>query len=127
MFGCWLDSAVVACGVLHFDAEGFEESAVLNAAGAGCFAAAAIEAGVEMSADGLGERQSAVDNRTHQVDATAGAIIFIPGFDVCGTSSCAEAAVDAVEETFVRDGLADDRQSCGIGGGGCGAGHSDNP
>jgi hypothetical protein len=97
--------------VLHFNAEGFEEPAVLNTAGAGCFAAAAIETGVEVPADGLGERQSAVDDGAHEIDAAAGAVIFIPGFDVCGTGGCAKAAVDAVEKAFVGDRLANDRDS----------------
>jgi hypothetical protein len=111
---------------LHFDAEWFEESTVLDTAGAGRFAAAAVEAGIEVSADGLGERQSAVYDSAHEIDTATGAVVFISGFDVSGAGSCTESAMDAVEKAFVGDGMTDDRESGRIFGGG-GFGHSEDP
>jgi hypothetical protein len=91
--------------VLHFDAKWFQQSAVLNSAGAGGFAASAIEAGIEMSADGGGEFESAIDDGSHQVNSASRAIIFVAGFDVGGAGSRAKSTVDTVEEPIVGNGL----------------------
>jgi hypothetical protein len=110
--------------VLHFDAEWFEQSAVLDSAGAGSFAAAAIEAGVEVATNGGCEGEPLINDCAHEVDATAGAVVFVAGFDIGGAGRGAESAVDAVKEAFVGDGLTDDRQRggrCGCGGLGHGA------
>lgn len=105
---------VFCCGcLLHFDAEGFEESAVLDSAGAGGFAAAAVEAGVEVSLDSGCEFESAIDDSAHEVDASAGAIVFVTGFDVGRAGGGTESAVDAVEKTVVGDGLSEDRERAG--------------
>ena|GEM_PF-2424487 len=103
------------CGgrLLHFDAEGFQQSAVLNSTGAGGFAAAAVEAGIEVSLDGGRQLKSSVDDGAHEVDATARAIIFIAGFDIGGAGCGAESAVDTVEKAVVGDGLSEDRERAG--------------
>lgn len=99
--------------LLHFDSKGFQQSAVLNSAGAGGFAAAAVEAGIEVSLDSRGQFESAIDDGSHQVDASAGAIIFVSGFHVGWTGCGAESAVDAVQKAVVWDGLSEDRERAG--------------
>ena len=93
--------------VLHFDAERFQQSTVLDATGAGGFAASAIEAGIEMSADGGGEFEPAINDGSHQVDPASRAIIFVTGFDVGGAGSRAESTVDTVEKPIVGNGLSE--------------------
>ena len=90
-------------GLLHFDAEGFQQSSVLDTTGAGCFATSAIEARIEVVLDSGRELQSAVDNGAHQVDASPGAIIFVSSFDVCGTGGGAQSTVNTVEKSIIGD------------------------
>ena len=99
--------------LLHFDSEGFQQSAVLDTAGAGGFAAAAVEAGIEVTLDSGSQLQSSIDDSSHEVDATAWAVVFIAGFDICGAGSGTESAVDAVEKAVIGDGLSEYRERAG--------------
>ena len=100
--------------VLHLDTKRFQQSTVLDAAGAGGFAASAIEAGIEMSADGGGEFEPAINDGSHQVDPASRAIIFVAGFDVGGAGSRAKSAMDTVEEPIVGNGLSEFWQRIGL-------------
>ncbi len=70
-----------------------------------------FEAEFQMATDFGRELQPTVGDGPHEVDAAAGAVVFVAEFDVGRASGGAEAAVDAVEEEFVVDA------SAGVGGG----------
>jgi hypothetical protein len=101
------------------DFERFDEAPILDAGGAGGFTGAAVEAEFEVVTDVLGEGDAAIDDIAHEVDASAGRIVFIAGFDVGGAARGAEAAVDAFLEAAVIDpGLEPCEVDAGLGDGG---------
>ena len=82
-------------------ASGFEERAVLDAAGTGGLAGAAAEAKVDVAHGGVGQRQAAVLERAHEVDSAAGRVVLVAGLQVGRARGKAEAAVDAGKRLVV--------------------------
>ena len=81
----------------------------MDAAGTGRFTSTAIKAQVEMVFDIGVERNAAIDDATHEVDAATGGVHLGTELDVSRASGGTQAAMDAVEEEFVIDLLADGR------------------
>lgn len=91
--------------LLDFDTERFDQPAILHARRAGRFAAPAVEAEIQMSADLVGQFQPAVGDRPHQIDSPARAVVFVAGLQIRRARGGAQTAVDAVQEPFVVDRL----------------------
>ena len=88
--------AATGFGFLHVDAERFDQAAVLDTGGTGSLAAAAIEAQVQVPLDCIRHFQPTVGHRSHQIDAAAGAVIFVACFQIRWAGRRAESAVDAI-------------------------------
>ncbi len=56
-----------------------------------------------MTADLVVRGQASIGDGPHQVNAAAGAVVFVAEFEIGGAGGGAQAAVDAVEEEFVVD------------------------
>src|SRR3954471_21229787 len=83
---------------LHGHPKRLDQLAVLHAGGTGRFAGPAIETELQMAASLMVNRQPAIGDRPHQVDAAPRPIVFVAGFDVRWTGSRAESAMNTVEE-----------------------------
>ena len=73
----------------------FEQRAVLHAAGTDGFAGAAAEAQIEVMHGRIAERQASILHGAHEVDAAAGRIVFVAGFEIGRAGRQAQPAVDA--------------------------------
>jgi hypothetical protein len=56
-----------------------------------------------MAADLRAQFEAAIAHGPHEINASAGAVVFVAGFDVRGAGSSAKAAVDATQEQFIAD------------------------
>ena len=93
--------------LLHLNPKGFDESTVLNARGASCFATAAIKAKIQVPFHGLGQFKSPVRDSAHQINPAARTVILVARFQVGRASGSAQTAMDTVEKTLVVDPAAD--------------------
>ena len=96
--------------LLHLDPKRLDQSAVLNSRWAGGFATAAIETKIEVTLHVLGQLDPPVGDRPHQIDPSARAVIFIPGFEIRGTRCGAKPTMDAIEKSLVVDPASDARK-----------------
>ena len=72
-----------------------QQIAVLNTTGADRFARAAAETQVDVPYCGISKRQPAVLHGAHQVNTSAGRVIFVAGFQISRTGTKAEPAMNA--------------------------------
>src|SRR5207245_1863405 len=84
-------------------AEWLDQPSVPDARGTGGFTSAAVEAQVEMFFDFARQFQPAVNDRSHQINPAAGAVVFVSRFKIRRTGRRTQPAVYAVEERFVVD------------------------
>ena len=74
-----------------------QERAILHPGWARHFARAATQAQIDMLDAGIFDRQAAVLQRTHDINAPARRFVFVPGLQVGGAGAQAKAAVNAGE------------------------------
>ncbi len=84
--------------LLHRHAEGLDQLAILHARWAGRFAAAAIQAQLQMPPHIVRQRQPAVGHAAHQIDSPARAVVFVAGLQIRGTRRSAKPAMDAIQK-----------------------------
>jgi len=87
-----------------------------DGAGAGGFAGSAIEAEIEMFADGIGGLDDAFCESSHELDSAPGGIGFVESLGVSGAGGKAEATMNAGEGAVVRARVKGER--CGFARGG---------
>ena len=97
-------------GLTESNLEGFYQLAVLNPGRTGGFTGATVEAKLQMTANFGADGESAVDDRSHKIDSSARAIVFVAGLDIGGTTCRAEAAMNAVLERLIFHSVRQPRQ-----------------
>src|SRR5207247_1191178 len=99
----------------EFGAGVFEEFVIDDAGWAGGFASAAVEAEIEMMADGGGGFDFPIGQAEHGLETPARRIGFVAGFHVGWAGRETEAAVNAGEPALVGLRLEMERGGCGPG------------
>src|SRR5204862_574045 len=81
----------------------FEQFAVFHATRAGGFARPAAEAEINMPHGSVAQRQASVLHGAHEVDAAAGRVVFVAGFQIGWARRQAQPAMNAGERLVVVD------------------------
>ncbi len=97
-------------GVALAGAKGLDQPAVLDSRRAGGLATAAVEAQIEVFFDFGAELEPAVDNRPHEIDSPARAVVFVARFEISRTGGSAQTAMHAVEKFLIVNLAPDPRR-----------------